>query len=164
MSTPAVRLWIAAAVLALAAAAGWGLHGRTLSAGTGQAELWSIASELHAPGDTTTQTAASSTVLSAWQIRAQIQSLLQKGWGRARILRTLENEYGPTVLADPNIAGFGVLAWLLPGAGVAAGLAVCARTLRRRRAAADAQARPPQAGAGGTGPDADADGRWRSYL
>ena len=109
--------------------------------GGGQSELWAIASQLHAPGDTTTQTVASSTVPAAWQIRAQIQELLDKGYTERQIVRWMVQDYGPTILADPSFAGFGALVWTLPGTGVAVALAVYGLLLRRRsRALSDASA------------------------
>ncbi len=83
-----------------------------------EATMWQIASQLHAPGDTTTETAAASPVPAAWQIRQQILSLLQKGETQQQILSQLQDEYGPTILANPSLAGFGAWVWILPPVAV----------------------------------------------
>lgn len=80
----------------------------------GQTTLWSIASQLHAPGDSTTQTVADSTVSSAWIIRDQIARMLKQGFSRTQILQHMQQEYGPSVLADPAWQGVGTIAWVLP--------------------------------------------------
>lgn len=174
------------AVFLLAVAAVFLLRPWAQTGSAGQSELWAIASQLHAPGDTTTQTAATSTVSSAWQIRAQIQQLLDKGMSERAILQVMEQDYGPTVLANPAFSGFGTLAWLLPGAGVAAALAIYGIFLRRKSGRTDPDREDPastppvpaQALSGGAGgargaPDgedraASSGGRrpddWRAYL
>lgn len=90
------------------------LQGSLGNAQTDQQRLWAIASQLHAPGDTTTQTVATSTVPSAWKMRAQIQQLLLAGNSNQAVLRTIEQEYGPASYADPASSGFGLWVWLLP--------------------------------------------------
>jgi cytochrome c-type biogenesis protein CcmH/NrfF len=126
------RYLLTIAIFILAMAAVLVLRPWAQTGSGGQSELWAIASRLHAPGDTTTQTAATSTVSSAWQIRAQIQQLLDKGMSERAILQVMEQDYGPTILANPAFSGFGALAWLLPGAGVAAALAIYGLFLRRQ--------------------------------
>ncbi len=86
--------------------------------------LIAIESQLHAPGDTTTQTVASSNVPAAWTIKRQIAVMLNKGLSNQQILSQLETDYGPTVLANPPAKGFGAWAWVLPilGAILAIGL------------------------------------------
>lgn len=94
--------------------------------GTTQASLdqrlLAISSQLHAPGDTTTQTVASSNVPAAWTIRRQIVAMLDKGMSDQAILQTLTNEYGPSVLATPPWYGFGLWVWVIPVVGLAAAL------------------------------------------
>ena len=92
--------------------------------GTMEQRLQTIASQLHAPGDTTTQTVVSSNVPAAWTIRRQIAVMLNQGLSNEKILSTLQTDYGPTVLANPANQGFGAWAWVLPIAG--AGVAVVA--------------------------------------
>ena len=85
-----------------------------LSGSKGQSALWSIASELHAPGDTTTQTVASSTVSSAWVIRDEISRMLNQGATKAQIIKHMQDQYGPSVLADPTWQGIGATVWIFP--------------------------------------------------
>ena len=99
--------------------------------GTAEQRLQTVASQLHAPGDTTTQTVASSNVAAAWAIRRQIVTMLDKGMSNAQILSTLEADYGPTVLANPPGRGFGAVAWGLPVAGVVAAVLIGAISARR---------------------------------
>ncbi len=86
----------------------------TSSSPNGQSALWSIASELHAPGDTTTQTVASSTVPSAWVIRDEISRMLAQGATKAQIIKHMQEQYGPSVLADPTWQGIGATVWIFP--------------------------------------------------
>lgn len=91
---------------------------------TPEERLIAIESQLHAPGDTTTQTVVSSNVPAAWTIKRQIAVMLNKGLSNQQILSQLETDYGPTVLANPPAKGFGAWAWVLPivGALLAIGL------------------------------------------
>ncbi len=84
---------------------------------TPEERLLAIESQLHAPGDTTTQTVASSNVPAAWTIKRQIAVMLNQGLSNQQILSQLETDYGPTVLANPPAKGFGAWAWALPMAG-----------------------------------------------
>lgn len=129
-----------------------------------QATLWSIASSLHAPGDTTTQTAATSPVPAAWQMRVEIQQLLSRGETRQQILQTMVAQYGPTALADPSTNGFGLLVWLLPGAAlaVAAVALLIAYAQVRRRQEADGLQTEVQAKAQASSVDAGSE--WRTYF
>lgn len=134
-------LILVAAFLVAGAGMLWLVNQATTGAAqTPQAELWQIASLLHAPGDTTNQTVLSSTVPAAWTLRAEIAQLLAKGENRSEILHVIELQYGPTVLADPSGAGFGLWVWVLPGVALALGLGAAIGYLSKRR----------DAGAGGS--------------
>lgn len=121
-----------------------------------------IASQLHAPGDTTTQTVASSNVTAAWTIRRQIASMLDRGMSNAQILATMETDYGQAVLANPPRRGFGALAWGLPVVGVVVALALGVWFVRRKSTQLSTQT--------GAARDeeyvisARAEKEWRSYL
>lgn len=82
--------------------------------GTQQQRLWRIAQQLHAPGDTTNQTVATSTASTAWTIRAEIAHLLKKGYSGFHIVHIIEGQYGPAVLSDPSTTGFGLTVWIFP--------------------------------------------------
>jgi len=82
--------------------------------GMQQERLWSVAQQLHAPGDTTNQTVATSTASTAWTIRSEIAHLLKEGYSGSRIVHTIEGQYGPSVLSDPSTTGFGLSVWVFP--------------------------------------------------
>ncbi len=67
----------------------------------------------------------------AVHLRARIERKARAGWSEARIMAWLRNEYGPRIDAEPPAGGIGLLAWLLPAAAVAGGLAVAGLLLSR---------------------------------
>jgi cytochrome c-type biogenesis protein CcmH/NrfF len=67
----------------------------------------------------------------AIDLRERIVGWAAAGWSRQRILDTLEAEFGPQIRALPPAEGKGLLAWVLPGLGAVAGVAL-AWTLARR--------------------------------
>jgi cytochrome c-type biogenesis protein CcmH len=68
--------------------------------------------------------------------RALIRTLIAQGEDKEQIKDALVDEYGPRVLATPSGHGFDLLAWLVPGvvlaAGLIAGVLAVRRGLRRR--------------------------------
>jgi len=66
--------------------------------------------------------------------RALIQSLIARGLSEAQVKRVLVGQYGRSVLALPSAGGFGLLAYLVPGAVVIGALAALAVLLPRWRA------------------------------
>jgi cytochrome c-type biogenesis protein CcmH len=80
--------------------------------------------------------------------RALIRKLIAQGQKKDQIKDALVAEYGPRVLATPSGHGFDLLAWLVPGFGIAAALGAIAFMLIRQR-------RRPR-GAEVTTPDLDA--------
>lgn len=79
-----------------------------------QQQVTSIASQLHAPGDFNTMTAATSSLTAAQHMRYQIQQDLLQGMGRQAIMSQMVEEYGPGVLAAPYAAGWGLMLWVAP--------------------------------------------------
>ncbi|HEY3106485.1 MAG TPA: cytochrome c-type biogenesis protein [Gaiellaceae bacterium] len=85
------------------------------------------------------------------RMRAYIQQRIAAGDTKSEIKQKLVAQFGESVLAAPPKHGFNLLAWLLPLAGVVAGvvtLAVLARRWSRARpgpvpADASANGRPP---------------------
>jgi cytochrome c-type biogenesis protein CcmH len=63
--------------------------------------------------------------------RALIRNLIAKGKDKDQIKDALVDEYGPRVLATPSGSGFDLLAWLVPGAVLAAGLIAGVLAVRR---------------------------------
>jgi cytochrome c-type biogenesis protein CcmH len=79
----------------------------------------------------------------ALRMKAFIRERIAAGDSEEEIKDALVVEFGPAVLATPEKSGFGLLAWLIPLALLAAGAVVVAVLVRgwsRRRA-------PPEAGA-----------------
>jgi cytochrome c-type biogenesis protein CcmH len=73
--------------------------------------------------------------------RALIRDLIAQGNDKEQIKDALVAEYGPRVLATPSGTGFDLLAWLVPGIGIAAAIGAIAFMLTRQR-------RRPRTGAG----------------
>ena len=58
----------------------------------------------------------------SFQMRGVIREMLAEGKSREEILDYFVDRYGPDILAAPPKTGANLLAWILPIAGVAAGL------------------------------------------
>jgi cytochrome c-type biogenesis protein CcmH len=87
-----------------------------------------------------------STAPVAERMKLYIRQRIAAGDSEDEIKDALVAEFGPGVLARPRDDGFGLLAWLLPLAGVAAAgvaVAVLVRGWSRRRAAEEAEPEPP---------------------
>ena len=83
----------------------------------------------------------------AERIRAFIRTQLAAGKSSEAIERALVDQFGPAVLASPPTVGFGLLAWLIPAAGLAAAAAAVlafAQAWRRRSPVADTGELPPE--------------------
>src|SRR3954453_5766439 len=65
--------------------------------------------------------------------RALIRTLIAQGKDKDQIKHALVAQYGSRVLATPSGHGFDLLAWLVPGMGLAIAAAVIVGTLRRVR-------------------------------
>jgi cytochrome c-type biogenesis protein CcmH len=61
---------------------------------------------------------------AAHQIERAIKRMIKAGDTKSEIKRDLIAEYGPSILAAPERHGFGLLAWLLPLAGLLGGAVV----------------------------------------
>ena len=68
---------------------------------------------------------------SAVALRDRITQMAAGGMTRAEIMAELESEFGPTIRAVPPASGSGLVAWVLPGVAVLAGIG-CAWVLVRR--------------------------------
>ena len=90
------------------------------------------------------QTIDQTEVPLAKQMRAQVRELLASGATRAEVLAwfAAPERYGPSVLAEPPRSGFYLIAWIVPGVVVIAGLAgglLTLRAMRRRAGGGDAE-------------------------
>ncbi|MBA2274148.1 MAG: cytochrome c-type biogenesis protein CcmH [Actinobacteria bacterium] len=81
---------------------------------------------------------------AAADLRTRISAWAEAGWGRNRIMATLESEYGPQIRAVPPASGTGLVAWVLPVVVLAAGAGL-ALTLIRHWSAATRRARTGEA-------------------
>jgi cytochrome c-type biogenesis protein CcmH len=88
-----------------------------------------------------------STSPAADQIRANLARWHRLGWSEARVERQLVDDYGEQVLAAPPKSGFGLAAWLVPGAVLLAGAGVAVWLAQRW-----ASARSPAQAALASGP------------
>lgn len=68
---------------------------------------------------------------AAIELRAQIAEWATAGWSEDRIMDRLVAEYGETIRAVPPTEGAGLLAWVLPAAGLAAAIGIGVYVLRR---------------------------------
>jgi cytochrome c-type biogenesis protein CcmH len=78
---------------------------------------------------------------SAVRLRERIEEWARAGASESSILRRLENEFGPSILAAPPRTGAGWLVWLAPAAALVAGGCIALGLARRwsgRRAGAPA--------------------------
>jgi cytochrome c-type biogenesis protein CcmH len=71
---------------------------------------------------------------SALTMMSQVRDLLARGYTEQQVLDYFVRSYGEFVLLEPTATGFNLMVWLLPVAGVAAGIALIALRLRRARA------------------------------
>ena len=85
------------------------------------------------------QTIDQTEVPLAKQMRAQVRELLAGGATRKEVLDwfAAPERYGPGVLAEPPRSGYNLIAWIVPGVIVVAGLAGGLLTLRAMRRRAD---------------------------
>jgi cytochrome c-type biogenesis protein CcmH len=82
--------------------------------------------------------------------REFIRDLIDRGYTKAQIKRSLEAQFGPAVLALPQKSGFDLAAYLVPiglGAAATAGLGFALVRWRRRGTAAPSAAAPALSGA-----------------
>jgi cytochrome c-type biogenesis protein CcmH len=132
---------IARFALALAAAAAVGAVAAAGSAAADPPRASDLEAELVCPVCETTLD--QSTAPIAEEMKRYIRQRIAAGDSEQEIKDALVAEFGPGVLARPPGGGFGLLAWLLPLAGLAAGaigVAVLVRGWSRRRPSADAEA------------------------
>src|SRR5438309_9923281 len=91
-----------------------------------------IANELQCPVCENVTVAYSNSTL-AGQMRQVIREKLSQGWTREQIIQYFVDRYGEAILTQPPKHGLNLLVWLLPVAGILAGLGIVVGTLRSRR-------------------------------
>jgi cytochrome c-type biogenesis protein CcmH len=78
----------------------------------------------------------------AQRMKAFILERWERGWSKQQVVDALVEEFGREVLATPPKSGFDLVAWIVPGLGVAVGLGALVLltalwTRRRREVAAE---------------------------
>jgi cytochrome c-type biogenesis protein CcmH len=116
-----------------------------LPAAAGAVTVNEVAREVRCPTCNTPLDVSNSPAAS--DMRVFIAERIDQGWDKERIIDALVGEFGDGVLATPPKSGFDLIAWLVPGLAVLAGIVAVGllawRWSRRRPAAAGAQAPPP---------------------
>ena len=93
---------------------------------------------------------------AADRIRAYIAERADEGWTKQQVLDSLEADFGPAILASPKAEGLGLAAWLVPLAGLAAGLVVAIGLAIAWRRHTRQGPSAPGAGGGSLEPDLEA--------
>ncbi len=118
-----------------------------LPAAAGAVTVSEVAREVRCPTCNTPLDVSNSPAAS--DMKRYIAERIDRGWEKQRIIDGLVAEFGEGVLATPPKSGFDLIAWLVPGLAVLAGIVgigLLAWTWSRRRpAAAGPDAPPPTA-------------------
>ena len=84
-------------------------------------DMLNVAKELHPPGCTDSMTADYCTLSTAYDLRQEIWSLLEEDMDKKQVINYLVRKYDERIRAAPTPEGFNLIAWVLPGVGVAIG-------------------------------------------
>ncbi len=71
-------------------------------------------------------------------VREQIGKMLGRGMSGTQVIAYFRGKYGEKILSAPTTQGFNLLAWIMPFAAIAAGVALVAFTVGRWRSKAPA--------------------------
>jgi cytochrome c-type biogenesis protein CcmH len=116
-----------------------------LPAAAGALTVNEVAREVRCPTCNTPLDVSNSPAAS--DMKVFIAERIDQGWEKDRIIDALVVEFGDGVLATPPKSGFDLIAWLVPGLAVLAGIVAIGLLAwtwsRRRPAAAAAEAAPP---------------------
>lgn len=82
----------------------------------------------------------------AQHVRTFLHEKCAAGWTGSQVKNTLVHQFGEEILAAPPKHGFTLLAWLVPGAVLLAGIAVAAALALRWSRSRQEPPRPPPAG------------------
>ena len=115
-----------------------------LPAAAGAVTVSEVAREVRCPTCNTPLDVSNSPAAS--DMKRYIAERIDRGWEKQRIIDGLVAEFGEGVLATPPKSGFDLIAWLVPGLAVLAGIVgigLLAWTWSRRRPAAAGPEAPP---------------------
>jgi cytochrome c-type biogenesis protein CcmH len=76
-------------------------------------------------------------------IRKHLHAWCAAGWTSGQVTNRLIAQFGPEIQASPPKRGFDLLAWVIPGAGLAAGVAIASALALRWRGRRDPPGPPP---------------------
>ena len=79
----------------------------------------------------------------ATNIRTHLHTWCAAGWTSGRVKDRLIAQFGNEILASPPKSGFDLLAWVIPGAALAGGIAVASALALRWRGRRGPPAAPP---------------------
>jgi cytochrome c-type biogenesis protein CcmH len=102
------------------------------------------------------QTVANHNSAIAEQIKAEVRQMLAAGSSEREIMDFYVGKYGERILASPRARGFNLLAYVMPGVALVAGLAGVVIVLRRWR-------RPRSLQSAGAGPSVVSSDEARRY-
>jgi cytochrome c-type biogenesis protein CcmH len=128
-------LWLVLGALLLAMPAEALAQTYTSANGGGQSlddQALAVANELQCPVCENVTVAYSGAPLAA-QMRQVIRDKLAQGWTHDQVIQYFVDRYGEAILTQPPKHGLNLLVWLLPGAGLLAGLAAVGAVLWSRR-------------------------------
>ena len=131
----AIRVGLAAAVLALAAAGVWQAS-RPAGAMSGHERAVALERTLRCPTCQGLSVADSPSPIAAG-MRQQVEQKIAAGATPDQVRGYFVNRYSDWILLDPPRRGIGWVVWLVPLLGLLAGLLLVRRTLRRRSPAAE---------------------------
>jgi cytochrome c-type biogenesis protein CcmH len=115
-----------------------------LPAAAGALTVSEVAREVRCPTCNTPLDVSSSP--AATDMKQYIAERIDAGWSKQRIIDGLVAEFGEEVLATPPKSGFDLIAWLVPGLVILAGIIaipLLAWAWSRRRAGPDGAEPPP---------------------
>jgi cytochrome c-type biogenesis protein CcmH len=101
--------------------------------GAGEARASALEGRLKCPV-CRTQSVRESPSFLAIEMRTRIREMIAEGRSDGEVLDWFAARYGDDILLEPRKRGFGLAAWILPVAALAAGAALLARRARGRTA------------------------------
>lgn len=86
---------------------------------------------------------ADSPTPSAVAMKEEVRQFLAAGYTQTQILTYFEQSYGEFIRLEPKPKGFNLLVWILPIAGLIAGVVIIARRIKRPATAEDPRETSP---------------------
>lgn len=96
-----------------------------------RSEMLDVAKEIHPPGCTDSMTADYCTLITGYEVRQEITSLMETGMNKEEVIDFLVQKYGERILAYPVPEGFNLVVWALPAIGIAFGAVLIALLIKK---------------------------------